>query len=144
MDIFDLDLVSAAEDGAVMTVRHPTTGEDLHYKDSDGNMKPITITLRGNDSKVFRDRMDYHMRRNGGNNAKQQTLAELEDQSSDLLAAVTVAWDGVFWEVDGEKVELECSRINAKMVYKNRPWLRRQVDEFVAEAENFFNKNSND
>lgn len=143
MDIFDLDLGSAAEEGSFLIPKHPTNGEELTYTDSMGNVKPIRIFLKGSDSKSFRDRMDYHIRKNGTGNQKQQSLAEMEDQNSDLMAAVTTGWEGIFWQVDGQKTLLEFSRINAKMIYKARPWLRRQVDEFVAEAENFFNTNSN-
>lgn len=143
MDIFDLDLNSAAEDGAAMTVVHPTTGEDLTYVSSNGETRPIRIFLKGNDSAAFRNRMDFHMRKNGRNDRKQMSLAEMQDQSADLLASVTTGWEGVTWNIDGVKADLECTRENAKMLYKERPWLRKQVDEFVAEPENFFKINSN-
>lgn len=144
MDIFDLDLGTAAEDGAPMIVKHPVTGEDMTFTNSVGEEQPIRIYLKGNDSKTFRNRMDFHMRQNGKRKNKDQSLAEIEDQSSDLLASVTTAWEGIFWPNEiGEKEQLACSHANAKMLYKARPWLRRQVDEFVAEAENFLTTNSN-
>lgn len=143
MDIFDLDLTGAAEEGAAMTVVHPTTGEELTYIDDDGEEKPIRIFLKGNDSIAFRNRMDYHMRKNGRNEKKQPSLADIQSQSADLLAAVTTGWEGITWMVGGVKQELTFSKENARMIYTERSWLRKQVDEFVAEPENFFENNSN-
>jgi len=144
MDIFDLDLGNAAEEGAPMVVRNPVTGEEMTFVDEMGETKPIRIFLKGNDSKTFRNRMDFHMRQNSKRKNKEQSLAEIEEQSADLLASVTTGWEGMVWPNEyGEKAELACTRENAKMIYKARPWLRRQVDEFVAEAENFLQTNSN-
>lgn len=142
MDIFDLDLTGAAEDGAELIVKHPISGEDFTYLAEDGTLKPVKIVLKGNDSKAFRDRIDYFSRKSGRNDKKVYTIAEIEDRSSDLLAAVTVSWEGITWPIDGVKQNLPCTRENAKMLYKERPWLRHQVDEFVSETENFFKNNS--
>lgn len=130
-DLFDLDLGVAAEDGAPMELVHPTTGVVL---ETDG--RPIRIFLKGNDSATFRNRMDFHMRRN--RKGKDQTLAEMEQQSADLLSYVTTGWEGIMWQ--GEPIPF--TRENAKKLYLDRPWIRKQVDEFVAEAENFFKGSS--
>lgn len=142
-DIFDLDLTAAADEGSVMTVRHPVTGEDMTYTDENGQVKPIRIFVKGNDSPAFRNRMDYHLRKNSRNKRADPTIAEMEDQSSDLLASVTTGWEGMIWIVDGVKAPLACTRENAKMIYKARGWLRKQVDEFVADADNFLHSNGN-
>lgn len=142
-DIFDLDLSAAADEGAVMIVRHPTTGEDMTYTDDAGNVRPIRIFVKGNDAPAFRNRMDYHLKKNSRNKRDGSTIAEMEDQSSDLLASVTTGWEGINWVIDGVKQELKCNRENAKMLYKQRGWLRKQVDEFVAEADNFLQSNGN-
>lgn len=134
LNIFDLDLAANAEEGAAMTLKHPITGEDATF-----NGKPIRIFLKGNDSTAFKNRLDFHRRKSGRNDRKEPTIAEMEEQSADLLSVVTIGWENVPWE-GGEL--LEFSRENAKMLYKKRPWVRRQVDEFVAEAENFIKSSS--
>ena len=140
-DIFDLDLSAAADEGAAMTVRHPTTGEEMTYMNDVGETRPIRIFVKGNDSPAFRNRMDYHLKKNSRNKRSEASIAEMEDQSSDLLASVTTGWEGINWVIDGVKQELKCNRENAKMLYKQRGWLRKQVDEFVAEADNFLQSN---
>ena len=132
-DLFDIDLGAAAEEGEALTVFHPTTKETMYFEEA-GEKKPIRIFVKGNDSPTFRRRMDFLLRKNGKNESKQASIAEMEEQSSDLLSTVTVGWEGVYWK----GVPLECTKENAKMLYLERPWLRRQVDNFVSEAENFF------
>lgn len=131
MDFKTLDLTGAAERGAVMTVRHPISDEDL----VDGKGNPITITLLGNDSREFRRKMD-EISRNRQGKKKTISLAEGERMASELLASVTKSWSGIEW--DGKP--LECNYENALMLYRERAWLRVQVDEFVADAGNFFKK----
>lgn len=132
MDLANLDLGSAAEEGAYLNLVHPISGEELEYQG-----EPIRIFLKGNDSDTFKKRLDFHMRKDGKRRGE-KTIAEVEQQSCDLLAHVTTGWENVIWEDE----PLEFSIENAKMLYKQRPWIRRQVDEFVAEAENFFSTNS--
>lgn len=128
MDLKNLDMRAAAEAGATMTLRHPVTDEDL----MDGKGKPVTITVLGSDSREFRRKVDEVNRtrqRKRGN----LSLAESERTAAELLASVTKAWSGIEW--DGKV--LECTTENAEMLYRERSWVRQQVDEFVAEAGNF-------
>lgn len=128
MDLKNLDMRAAAEAGATMTLRHPVTDEDL----TDGKGKPVTITVLGSDSREFRRKVDEINRtrqRKRGN----MSLAESERAASELLAAVTKSWTGIEWE---GKV-LECTPENAEMLYRERSWVRQQVDEFVADVGNF-------
>lgn len=131
MDFKTLDLTPSAEKGSAMVVRHPVTDEDL----TDAKGKPVTITLLGNHSREFRQKVDEMSRRqNKRRNSDNLTLAEAERRAAELLAAVTVSWSGVEWE--GQK--LECNRENAEMLYRELPWVRTQVDEFVGDVGNFF------
>lgn len=134
MDFKNFDLTAAAEKGATLTLRHPTTDEDL----LDAKGSPITITVLGNDSREFRRKMDELTRqrqRKKGN----VSLVEGERLAAELLASVTKAWSGIDWE--GKP--LECNYENATMLYRERSWVRLQVDEFVADAGNFFKKPTN-
>src|ERR1043166_9886617 len=49
-DIADFDTVAGSEEGSVMEVRNPKTGEVLRHDDG----RPFTITYRGRDSEAFR------------------------------------------------------------------------------------------
>lgn len=128
MDLKSLDMRAAAEAGATMTLRHPVTDEDL----ADGKGKPVTITVLGTDSREFRRKLD-EINRNRQRKRGNPSLAESERSAAELLAAVTRGWTGVEW--DGKV--LECTTENAEMLYRERSWVRQQVDEFVADVGNF-------
>ena len=127
MDFADLDLAKTADSGADMHVRHPVTEEPLT---TDG--KPITIRLLGADSAEFRNGVKAIANRS--QSRKKPSLAEAERNAVELLARITTGWQGIVW--NGEP--LKFSRENAEMLYRERPWLREQADEFAGERANFF------
>lgn len=122
------DLRAAAEKGGTFTLRHPITDEDL----TDAKGKPVTITVLGNDSREFRRKVD-DIARARQRKKSQPTLAESDRMAAEMLASVTKAWSGIQW--DGKT--LDCTPENAEMLYRERTWVRAQVDEFVADAGNF-------
>ena len=128
MDLKNLDLRAAAEKGATLTLRHPVTDEDL--KTSKG--EPITITVLGSDSREFRRKIDEISRQRQRKKGT-PSLAESDRMAAELLASVTRSWFGIEWEGKA----LECNAENAEMLYRERPWVRHQVDEFVADVGNF-------
>ncbi len=125
---------NAAEQGAVMEVRDPAG--DVMYKD-DGTT-PVTITLAGTESKRWRKAEDSigdkRLERAGTrNNTAAKSMQEARNDRAFLLAAVTLAWDGIV--VDGQV--LECTPKNAKDLYTQYDFITTQVDAFLAERKNF-------
>lgn len=122
----DYDLTKAANEGATLTLYHPKTQEPFYDGDD-----PVTITVKGNDSDEFKaalsDIVDAHSDRKKGK------LAQAETRAIMLMARVTTDWSGIDWE--GKP--LEFTQANARMLYRARPWIRQQVDEFVQEKANF-------
>ena len=128
MDLASLDMEAAADKGATLTLRHPRTDEDL----TDDNGKPMTVTVLGAESGEFK-RIIADLHRKAQGRKKSPTLAEQERQTVDMLVRVTTGWDGIQWE--GKALAFNAE--NCRMVYAERPWIRRQVDEFIADAANF-------
>jgi len=130
MDLESINPAKFAARGQKLHLRHPVTDELLHNEDGE----PITITLLGRDAPEYRRFMrntaNAAMRKGKNNRA---SIEQLEQQSADLLAAVTVAWENVVLE--GEA--LECTPDNAARVYRELPFVREQVDEFVEDRSNF-------
>ena len=134
-NISSLDSREAAGAGKPMTVRHPVSGEPL-YTDATETEKgrPVTITLLGSDSaiaeKIQREAQRRRLKKGFGHKT---TPEELDAETLNLLAALTVAWDGI-GNADGE---IECTTENAKQVYRDFPWIKKQVDEYVVDLGNF-------
>lgn len=62
-------------------------------------------------------------------------MAQIQEESSaKLLAVVTVGWKGLKF---GGK-EYEFSADNAIKLYNEYPWIKDQVDQFIADRKNFF------
>jgi hypothetical protein len=128
------DLASKAEDqGQIMEVRHPGTGEVLRFDDG----RPYTITLVGKESDRFielqrkiQDRRAQAMMR-----SRQPLLAIMSEKDEiDLLVNSTLSWDVMF----GDNGSSKPSADNYRKAYSSTRWLRRQVDEFIGNASNFF------
>lgn len=131
MDLSSFDTTKTANEGAVMNVLHPQTQEQLLQEDG----RPITITLAGIDSDIFR-RAKYA----ASNRVMKVFRAGNEDQAESIdndnlstLSVCTLAWDGI--KIDGEL--LKCTPENAKKAYTRLPWLREQADEFMARRGNY-------
>ena len=118
-DFTKLDFATKAEEGAVMQVKNPLTGEALG----------ATITLIGTDSKAFRD-----LAKQRATAALKRTKEERENYDSDdemsvMLSKCTLAWSGVEEGVEA----VEFSQENALMMYRKYRWLRDQVDQFIGD-----------
>lgn len=133
MDLARYDTKALADEGVVMYVRHPGTGEPLLDKDD----APVTITLAGVDSDRFRDvvRSQTKRRLNGGS-AAGAPKPDAEAEAIELLVKCTLAWSGIGL---GSDRELECTPENVRAIYSDPrvPWLRQQVDRFIADRANF-------
>ena len=129
-DLTSLDTSEAAETGAVLDVLHPTENTPLGIK----------ITLAGADSDVYRKMVNKSVNKRVQRMKPGQSLPftaeEQEESGLNLLAACTLAWEGVV--VEGET--LPCNTENAKMVYRRFPWIKEQVDQFIGDRANFLSK----
>lgn len=132
-DLAQFGTRESAAAGAVMHVVNPATRAELFTKDG----QPITITLASSDSDRVREvsRRSTNKRlaqQRGGRNAV-VTAEALEADAINALMAATIAWQGI--AIGGEVLELNDA--NVRRAYTELPWLRRQVDEFVADEGNF-------
>jgi hypothetical protein len=130
MKALDLSKLSSSDNGAVLELRHPVTGEVLTTDDG-----PVTITLLGSDSdasqKAQRDAQRRRLRKGPGFRI---TPEMLEAESLTLLATLTQSWQGI--GLGGEE-ELPCTEDNVKRVYTEVKWIRKQVESFITEIEHF-------
>lgn len=126
---FTSEIEDKTEDGAVLELKHPATGAPIG----------VHIRVKGADSEASLEmqRRTSNRRLRQGINAK-ITSEELIDDSCAQLSALTISWrseDGpvIVWK----GVKLECNRDNAKRIYSEAPWIRKQVDSFASDLGNF-------
>lgn len=132
---FDLNSLKPvmADDGAVLNIVHPETEEVI---------EGMTITLLGQDSKVYRklqmSKQQAALNRiSKGKKAVDFDAEKLAEDSIDDLVKLTVEWSGFM--LDGK--ELDCTPANIRNVYAEWAWIKEQVQEFVADRANFFRAN---
>jgi hypothetical protein len=131
-DLSSLDLSQASEEGAVMSVRHPTTNAVL--QDNEGN--DMYIRFRGKDAKSYQavvnkftnDKFDKANRTRRLIGTAEEALAE----EIELLSLSATSWNIL---VGGEKPE--CTPQNVRQVLTSLPWLREQAQAFVDNRANF-------
>lgn len=121
---------AAANAGAVLEVELPNgnlayNGEEL-----------VTITLLGAESDAARKSLLKQQRANskkrrGSKVITERDLEEAKRQSCEFLADLTTGWTGIDKEFNRENV------IDVYMKYKG---IRDQVNNFVADSENFTQK----
>ncbi len=133
MDLSTLDTTAVSEIGAKMEVQHPGTGAVVMQEDN----KPVTITLAGQDSDLYRkaDRRitDKRLKNSAGARRTVLTSEGIEADNLERLVACTIAWDGLTFEGSTP----DCTPENARALYKKLFWLREQAEAFIAERANF-------
>lgn len=135
-DIASLDTVAASNDGAELELRHPVTNAPLG----------VFISIVGKDSDSFREyqrrkfneylRAEHAARIRGKNAPPQKSAEEYEDDMLTLLVTCTRSWKGVVFK----GVDLEFNAENVRMLYKNSPWIRDQVNDAVGDLGNFLKR----
>jgi len=133
---FDLNSLKPvkADDGAVLEIVHPESEEII---------PGMTITLLGQDSKVYRKiqlgKQQAALNRIAkGKRAVDLDAEKLAEDSIDDLVQLTTGWAG--FSLDG--AALDATPENIRKVYAEWAWIREQVQEFVADRSNFFRANS--
>ena len=122
-DLATLDFAAKAEEGAVMQVKHPLTGEALG----------INITLIGTDSKTFRDISKSRATASLKKKTREIDLDQNEADAVELLAKCTKGWS----RITESGKEVVFSYENAVQLYTKYLWLREQIDRFMADRSNF-------
>ena len=131
-DIAELDTTKACDRGAEMELVHPVTGEPLG----------IYITILGKDSTVFREHIREavndrlrreQLARKRGKDLEPETVEKSELEAIELLTLCTKGWRNMV--MGGQ--ELEFTPSNVRKVYTDYPWIRKQVDEGIANLELF-------
>jgi hypothetical protein len=127
----DLSVISqASEDGAVMEL--VAGGQSVRKADG----TPVTIRLAGMESAKWRKARNsiYNRSIKTLKPGQQKTAEQSIDEDAELLASVTLSWDGI----SDKGQDLECNFANAKKIYVEYDWLREQVTEFIRVKENFW------
>ena len=137
--MFDLsvfDSVAKSEEGAVLELINPATGEPAINDDV-----PITITLKGSDSSVYQNHLQKILQQKAKDEANPKKKVPELDLGSEvrkackLYAKMTIGWAGVPNE-NGDGF-LEFSEDNAIKLYMHFKEIRKQVGDFIQDQANF-------
>ena len=119
--------------GEFLNLLNPATGEPL----LDDNGEQVGIYLLGKDSEVYRRaQRTITNRRLSRKGSSAITAERIESEANEVLAHCTASWQGIVYQGD----EVDCSFSMAKRIYTQIPWVKEQVDEFIAERANYLGK----
>lgn len=144
MDLSNLDVRKASNEGATLELEHPTEGfilrEPVPENAPEGTQgEALTITLAGTDSDVYRDalkaraRQRLNQQKKKKNKEEQVDFDEAERKGIELLARCTMGWNHI--SDNGKPVPFNTN--NAITIYTKYPWIKEQVDTFMADRSNF-------
>lgn len=130
----EFDTTVTAQAGAVCPLVNPKTGVPLIDEET---KEPVSITMAGRDSDIYR-KAENAIRNTRAKAAANRpgsflTAEQVELEGTQILAMATLSWTHI--KVDGEA--LECNAKNARTLYTRFPWIREQVDLFVADRGNY-------
>jgi hypothetical protein len=127
MDLNNLDVVKLANEGAVLELLHPGTGEVL--TDEKGKEpKAWFLRMLGSDSDIYRNTIKRRFERNQNKKNSKIDLDEVQVRTAELLAKCTVDC----YIIENGK-PIECSQSEMTRVYLKYPWLREQAEEAMAD-----------
>lgn len=131
-----LDVKKSANSGAMLTLLHPVTGEELTDEGegvSDSKKpRPLYLRLLGSDSDTYRNAIKRRYEKNRNKMNKRIDLDDAERKAAELLAQCTT--DSYLIE-KGAIVEHSFS--NLVNIYLTYPWIREQAETFIGERANF-------
>jgi len=122
MKLLDFDTRKGSDEGAVLKLRNPVTGEATD----------AWIKLAGPDGKVAKTRRAEIRRRLRGMSMKNPDLNQLEEEAALTRVAMTLDWGGIELEKP-----LDCTPENVRTLYDRIPWVAEAVDDFLADRANF-------
>lgn len=132
IDLEDFDSRPAAEEGRWLTLRHPSTGEEI----------PARLLLKGVDSDAYREkhleqrraRLE-HFDKTG---ASRLDPAAVDEEDLERLVAVTIGWEGIARKDESKKlVDVPHSPAEVKAFYLRYPDFRVQALSFITARANF-------
>jgi len=134
MDLANIDLQAAAEEGIEVKLQHPATGEYLLDEAGDH----LVITVLGKDSETWQNAAKRVNTRNA-NRYKGRTTPStaMEAALYEILAESTVKWSKNL-EFNGES--LKCNKENAITLYEKRNWIAEQLMEAAADRNSYLFK----
>lgn len=143
MNGFNIKKQAAAaqvEDQGTFVHIHGLDDLPMFYKDAEGNEQPVGITVAGSHSARCRE-VDGQMRKRRIKVRNLTGQSILED-TIERVARCTLSWQGFFVD-DGSTEELvRCDVANARVLYKECPWVLDQVSEAMNDHSRFFSKES--
>jgi hypothetical protein len=108
-------------------------GQAFEIKLPSGKPTGVKITVLGQDSRVFRERVAEFRRQVAGKDMA-DVVGMSEQEAMTTRLACTVMWEGLEDE-DGKP--LPCTPDNAREFYESAPWVAEQVDAFMGNRSNF-------
>lgn len=134
MDLANIDLQAAAENGIDVKLQHPATGDYL----VDDNGEHLVITVLGKDSETWQTAAKRINTKNANRyKGKNVPNSALENALYEILSECTVKWTKNI-EFDGEA--LKCNKENALMLYEKRNWIAEQLVEAAGDRASYFLK----
>lgn len=146
LDISSFDTTAACDAGAEIELLAPGTNAKTG----------MFITVLGKDSEVFREHTKNNINENlrkrhqaekKGKEAPVATAEEIEQKAIELLVLSTIGWRQETPKADKSIDNQPClfykgewlsfNVANAKRLYSEQLWIRRQVDEAIGDLENF-------
>ena len=136
IDLADFD-IERAEIGETMELMFPGSSPPVPL--AENGDAPITLTLRGTDSRAYRaNRREMVKRRQqaSARNGGQVPLEVIEAESIETVLACVVGWDNIV--LDG--VPVEFTPTNARRVFTRVPWAVEQAEVFIHDRANFLKR----
>ena len=130
--------VTEREDEGIKVEIRGLDEEIVTYQNGDGSARPVTVTVAGSYSSVFRRATEAQTSRQLKSRGGALTCEDLYKSRVGLVAACILAWDGFF--NDGQPLRL--SKDNAFKVLDRAPWILRQVEAAMEDHEGFFGSSS--
>ena len=128
MKLSDFNSVEGSNEGAVLYINHPVTGEKTD----------AWVKVAGPDSALAKQRRAQIQRLfRGKRNISDVDIDTLEKEALETRVALTLEWGGI--ELDKP---LKFNEENVRKVYSEYPWIAEQVDAFQGDRTNFFTSNS--
>lgn len=118
-------------------------GSTVHLVDETGEPmfeggKPVTITVVGTYSKMYRRVQNEQRIRNLKGRRTQPTPDIIDARANEAIAGCVLAWEGF----TSEGKPFPYTRENAAILFAQAPWIRDQVEEAMSDHASFFPKSS--
>lgn len=115
-------------DAADLQLTHPKTFEPLLTAAG----QPMTIRLTGEHSEQYKRTQRSWQNEALRNQRRQMTAEQIEQRSFELLSACTLGWN-----LEGRSGPVPFSQTEAARQYREKKWLKDQVDNFIHNQANF-------